>query len=62
MDEVNSKLAAFSVSLEEQKKKTDLWKASLYKFAPEFKHPDIKIISDMVVKSSNSSGYKFAVM
>lgn len=33
-----------------------------FKFGPNTKHPDIKIINDLVVKSSNSSGYKFAIM
>mgnify|MGYP000622128359 CR=1 FL=1 len=29
---------------------------------PDMKHPDIKIMSNTIVKSSNSSGYKFALM
>lgn len=62
MDEINNKLTAFATSLENEKKRVNLWKDSIFKFTPEFKHPDIQIVSDMVVKSSNSSGYKFAVM
>ena len=48
--------------MEKQKKNVDIWKDSPFKFLPDFKHPDIKIMSDQIVKSSNSSGYKFALM
>lgn len=40
----------------------DIWKQSCFKFNPELKHSDIKVVSDHLVKSFNSSGYKFAVM
>lgn len=33
-----------------------------YKFGPNTKHPDIKILNELVVKSFNGSGYKFAIM
>ena len=48
--------------ISKEKKNLDLWKDSPFRFLPDCKHPDIKIISDPIVKSSNSSGYKFAVM
>ena len=41
---------------------SDLWKESSYKFSSNNKHQDIKIISDEIVKATNSSGYKFALM
>lgn len=33
-----------------------------YKFSPTFKHPDIQVLSDNLVKSMNTSSYKFAIM
>ena len=40
-----------------------LWKpGATFKFSPTLKHPDIKILSDHVVKSTNNSGYKFSIL
>lgn len=41
---------------------TELWKESSYKFSSTSKHQDIKLVSDILVKATNSSGYKFALM
>jgi hypothetical protein len=40
----------------------NIWKPTQFKFSQTAKHPDIKLISDHVIKSVNNSGYKFAVM
>lgn len=40
-----------------------MWKkGGIFKFSPNLKHPDIKILSDHLVKSTNNSGYKFSIM
>lgn len=61
-DEINSKIGAFTTSLEDSIKNIDLWQQVNFKFLPTFKHPDILVVSDLAVKSTNGSGYKFAVM
>lgn len=33
-----------------------------YKFSKNSKHTDIKVLNDHLVKATNSSGYKFAIM
>jgi len=59
---VSKKLEEYNVKLQETLKGTSIWKQNSFKFSPTFKHADIKIIQDNLVKSSNSSGYKFAMM
>jgi hypothetical protein len=49
------------MNLQETITKLNVWKPVVFKFS-NFKHPDVKIVSDYVVKSSNNSGYKFAIM
>ena len=61
--EVNDKLKQYQKTLEESVNNTNIWKASMnFKFSPTIKHTDVKVISDYVVKSTNTSGYKYAVM
>jgi hypothetical protein len=62
MEDINKKTNLYLKELQDSVKATSIWKQSAFKFNPLFKHPDIKILQDAVVKSSNSSGYKFAVM
>lgn len=62
MEDISKKSSCYLKELQESVKATSIWKQSAFKFNPLFKHPDIKILQDAVVKSSNSSGYKFAVM
>ena len=48
--------------MEEEVNKSNIWKTNpKYKFSTILKHNDVKIISDDLVKSINSSGYKFSV-
>lgn len=63
IEEVNSKLRQYQKTLEESVNSTNIWKkANNFKFSSTLKHPDIKVLSDYHVKSTNTSGYKFAVM
>ena len=62
MNEIHQKTDSFCTEMANLKTNVDLWKEKGYKFVPEMKHPDIKIVSDTIVKSSNNSGYKFALM
>ena len=39
-----------------------MWKKISFKFSNTFKHNDVKLISEHLVKSQNSAGYKFAIM
>ena len=41
---------------------SELWKESCIRFSSTSKHQDIKVISDVLVKATNNSGYKFAIM
>jgi hypothetical protein len=60
---VNSKLRQYQKTLEEEVNNTNIWKkTNNFKFSSTYKHPDIKVLSDLHVKSTNTSGYKFAVM
>ena len=62
VEETSAKLNTYVVSLAETIKSTELWKAMKYKFSATLKHPDVKVLSDTLVKSTNNSGYKFAIM
>ena len=62
LDEMLGRITHYCTSLSDISKNVDVWKQMSFKFNPTTKHPDIKIISDLVVKSTNSSGYKFAIM
>lgn len=62
LEEVTTAITSYNNLAIEITKNLDLWKEVGYKFKPHLKHPDIKIISDLVVKSTNGSGYKFAIM
>lgn len=62
LDEILGRVTYHSKNLADLSKNVDVWKQMNFKFTEKTKHPDIKIVSDLVVKSANSSGYKFAVM
>lgn len=61
-EDIKKKIEEYSVKVQEIIKGASIWKQASFKFSPIFKHPDIKIIQDNIVKSTNSSGYKFAIM
>jgi hypothetical protein len=62
IEDINKKIEEYNVKLKETIKGASIWKQTSFKFSPIFKHPDIKIVQDNIVKASNSSGYKFAIM
>lgn len=62
IDEVNKKLTEYQASIQSNINAQNLWKKVSFKFSNTFKHPDIKLIGDYLVKSQNSAGYKFAIM
>ncbi len=63
VQEVNKKLKEYQKSLEQSVNNTNIWKRSpKFKFSTTLKHPDIKVVSDSLIKSQNTSGYKFAIM
>lgn len=61
MEEVNSRLSKYQASIMSLINSTTLWQTS-YKFSSTFKHPDVKLVSELRVKAANNSGYKFAIM
>lgn len=61
-EDVSKKMEEYNVKLQDTIKGATIWKQTSFKFNPLYKHPDIKIVQDNIVKSSNSSGYKFAIM
>jgi hypothetical protein len=61
-EEVSKKMEEYNLKLQDTIKGANIWKQYSFKFLPLYKHPDIKIVQDNIVKSSNSSGYKFAIM
>jgi hypothetical protein len=62
IEEVNKKLTEYQASIQANINAQNLWKKCSYKFSSTFKHHDIKLVSDVIVKSQNSAGYKFAIM
>lgn len=62
IDEVNKKLLEYQQSIQSNINAQNLWKKVSYKFSNTFKHNDIKLVTDYMVKSQNSAGYKFAIM
>lgn len=62
IDEVNKKLTEYQTSIQSNINAQNLWKKISFKFSNTLKHNDIKVVSDYLVKSQNSAGYKFAIM
>lgn len=63
IEEVSKQLQKYQKELGDSIKDDNLWKqGAVFKFSPNLKHPDIKLISDHLVKSANNSGYKFVIM
>jgi hypothetical protein len=62
MEEMNSKLLSYNDSLKELVNNMNIWKKAHLKFSTTYKHPDVKVITDHLVKATNNSGYKFVVM
>ncbi len=62
IDEVNKKLTEYQSSIQSNINAQNLWKKVSFKFSNTFKHNDIKLVSEYIVKSQNSAGYKFAIM
>ena len=62
IDEVNKKLIEYQGSIQTNINAQNLWKKLCFKFSSTLKHPDIKLVTDHLVKSQNTAGYKFAIM
>lgn len=62
IDEVNKKLTEYQTSIQSNINAQNLWKKISFKFSNTLKHADIKLVSEYLVKSQNSAGYKFAIM
>lgn len=63
IQEVNIKLREYQIALEKEVNETNIWKkTNKFRFSTTLKHPDIKLLNEFTVKSTNTSGYKFAVM
>jgi len=62
IDEVNKKLTEYQESIQTNINAQNLWKKVGFKFSNTLKHADIKLVSEYLVKSQNSAGYKFAIM
>lgn len=62
IDEVNKKLTEYQASIQSNINAQNLWKKISFKFSNTLKHVDIKLVSEYLVKSQNSAGYKFAIM
>lgn len=59
---MNKKLTEYQASIQANINAQNLWKKVSFKFSSTLKHNDIKVVSDYLVKSQNSAGYKFAIM
>ncbi len=62
MEEIVTKTKKYQKDLTDLTTNLNIWRESSFMFSATTKHPDIKVISPLVVKSANSSGYKFAIM
>ena len=62
MEQLATKTKKYSKDLADTTTNLNIWRESSFMFSSTTKHPDIKIISPLVVKSANNSGYKFAIM
>ena len=62
IEEVQKKLKEYSTALNKMINSKNIWTKAFYKFSSTMKHNDVKLVSDYCVKSTNSSGYKFAIM
>jgi hypothetical protein len=62
IEEVHKKLTEYNESFNKTINNKNVWTKAFFKFSPTLKHNDVKLINEYTVKSSNSSGYKFAIM
>ena len=62
VEDVTKKLKEHNDNINKFINNKSIWSKAFYKFSPTLKHNDVKVLTDYTVKSSNSSGYKFAVM
>ncbi|CAM6006381.1 unnamed protein product [Sphagnum balticum] len=62
MDDMVKRVKGFQEELSAMIKGSNIWKQVLFKFSPTWKHNDVKVVKETVVKSVNNSGYKFAIM
>lgn len=61
MEEVNQRLSKYQASIADLINSTSIWQRP-YHFTEKLKHPDVKIVSENIVKAVNTAGYKFAIM
>lgn len=63
INEVNKKMADCQAAFLANINKNDIWKRNAnFVFSATAKHPEVKVITEHIVKSSNSSGYKYSIM
>jgi hypothetical protein len=60
--EVTARLKTYQGNIQELVNQMNVWKPAQFKFSPTAKHSDVKLLSPLVAKASNNSGYKFAIM